>query len=118
MRLQELFHYFFGGRYRNRTDIKGFAVLCISHSANRPSKDGIYLHDFFTIVKKKIYFFIFTFQFYYVRVVLLIASDADQLGLKPQFLLSPDMDKLRYIQPDGLEGGKIKGRTRLKYAAL
>ena len=25
-----------GGRYRNRTDIKGFAVLCISHSANRP----------------------------------------------------------------------------------
>ena len=29
---------FFGGRYRNRTSIKGFAVLCISHSANRPSK--------------------------------------------------------------------------------
>ena len=27
---------FFGGRYRNRTSIKGFAVLCISHSANRP----------------------------------------------------------------------------------
>ena len=26
----------FGGRCRNRTDIKGFAVLCISHSANRP----------------------------------------------------------------------------------
>ena len=25
-----------GGRYRNRTDIEGFAVLCISHSANRP----------------------------------------------------------------------------------
>ena len=25
-----------GGRYRNWTDIKGFAVLCISHSANRP----------------------------------------------------------------------------------
>ena len=25
-----------GGRYRNWTDIKGFAVLCMSHSANRP----------------------------------------------------------------------------------
>ena len=25
-----------GGRYRNRTDIEGFAVLCMSHSANRP----------------------------------------------------------------------------------
>ncbi len=29
----------FGGRCRNRTDIQGFAVLCISHSANRPQKE-------------------------------------------------------------------------------
>lgn len=32
----------FGGRCRNRTDIKGFAVLCISHSANRPSDQSSY----------------------------------------------------------------------------
>ena len=36
---------FFGGRYRNRTSIKGFAVLCISHSANRPfQKQNSFTH--------------------------------------------------------------------------
>lgn len=55
-----------GGRYRNRTDIQGFAVLCMSHSANRPTQKYqhqlgdlyIYIkkierqHIFFKIVKK------------------------------------------------------------------
>ena len=45
---------FFGGRYRNRTSIKGFAVLCISHSANRPFQNKILLHIFFLRVKKKV----------------------------------------------------------------
>ncbi len=51
--------YFFGGRYRNRTSIKGFAVLCISHSANRPQENKTLLHVFSPIVKKKNHFPLF-----------------------------------------------------------
>ena len=58
--MQELFFANFGGRYRNRTGIKGFAVLCISHSANRPSKDGcIFTRFFLNSQEKNLFFYLY-----------------------------------------------------------
>ena len=58
----------FGGRYRNWTDIKGFAVLCMSHSANRPVRTEVpnsfnknHIYRFFF---KRQHFFSFFFIFF------------------------------------------------------
>ena len=56
---------FFGGRYRNRTSIKGFAVLCMSHSANRPLQNETTIAFFLSIVKKKEKKLEFFFQIVY-----------------------------------------------------
>ena len=61
-----------GGRYRNRTDIEGFAVLCMSHSANRPVRYIKYqtqsTNPFISIfLQTSIIFFNF-FRFFYALV--------------------------------------------------
>ena len=59
---------YFGGRYRNWTDIEGFAILCISHSANRPysfadqSRSTKIIYTYF-FINVNIFFWYFIFFF-------------------------------------------------------